>query len=528
MNLSMSWKKWVAILVGLLFLIGIGAFLAFPYYEPKLRAEMVRAIEQRFDGKAEVESLDVSIFPSVQGSGKKFQLWYKGRKDIPPMISMDQFTVSAGFFDLFTRPIRVDQVTLKGLVIQIPPKEVRKSNSSQTKAAVAGQTKPVERASSPKSLPVEKFPFVIREIHADGTVLKILPGDPQKDPLIFELYKLNLHSVALNRPMKFDAVLKNAKPAGLINTSGEFGPWRREDPGQTPVSGKYTFKDADLSVFKGISGKLSSVGQYQGVLERIDARGTTDTPDFMVRTGNQPVHLTTEFHAIIDGTNGDTLLQPVTARFGNTLVVCRGGVVKKEGIHGKWVILDVQVNKGKMEDLLKFAIPGKPPLVGSIQFKAKLELPPGDVDVVEKLYLKGTFNVDNGKFTSSTVQDKIDTLSMRSRGIHAEDTTEQIVSDLKGEFLLDKGQISFSTLSFIIPGAQVTLNGNYNLVKEEIDFRGTLRMQATISQTQKGIKGVLLKIVDPFFKKDGAGAVIPIKITGTRDDPKFGLNIGGK
>jgi hypothetical protein len=40
-----------------------------------------------------------------------------------------------------------------------------------------------------------------------------------------------------------------------------------------------------------------------------------------------------------------------------------------------------------------------------------------------------------------------------------------------------------------------------------------------------GWKSLLLKAVDPFFKKDGAGAVLPIKITGTKSDPHFGLNL---
>jgi hypothetical protein len=39
-----------------------------------------------------------------------------------------------------------------------------------------------------------------------------------------------------------------------------------------------------------------------------------------------------------------------------------------------------------------------------------------------------------------------------------------------------------------------------------------------------GVKSKLLKLVDPFFAKDGAGAVIPIRITGTKSSPKFGLN----
>jgi hypothetical protein len=48
-------------------------------------------------------------------------------------------------------------------------------------------------------------------------------------------------------------------------------------------------------------------------------------------------------------------------------------------------------------------------------------------------------------------------------------------------------------------------------------------MQATVSQMVGGWKGILLKPADRFFKKNGAGAEVPIHINGTRDNPKFGL-----
>jgi hypothetical protein len=40
------------------------------------------------------------------------------------------------------------------------------------------------------------------------------------------------------------------------------------------------------------------------------------------------------------------------------------------------------------------------------------------------------------------------------------------------------------------------------------------------------VKGFLLKLVSPLFRKDGAGAVIPIRISGTHDDPDVGLDAG--
>ena len=53
-------------------------------------------------------------------------------------------------------------------------------------------------------------------------------------------------------------------------------------------------------------------------------------------------------------------------------------------------------------------------------------------------------------------------------------------------------------------------------------------MEATISEAvgAGGIKGFLLKAIDPIFRKKGAGALIPIRIRGTREKPQFGLDVG--
>jgi hypothetical protein len=81
-------------------------------------------------------------------------------------------------------------------------------------------------------------------------------------------------------------------------------------------------------------------------------------------------------------------------------------------------------------------------------------------------------------------------------------------------------------LTFSVPGAAVELAGRYGLRDERIDFRGRLKMQATLSQVAGGgVKGFFLKAFDPFFRKPGAGLVLPIKIQGTRSDPKFGLDM---
>ena len=101
------------------------------------------------------------------------------------------------------------------------------------------------------------------------------------------------------------------------------------------------------------------------------------------------------------------------------------------------------------------------------------------------------------------------------------------VSENENSFTLDNGIITFSDLSFSIPGAAILLHGTYNLRGEDLDFDGQLRMKARLSQTVTGAKSFFLKAVDPFFRKDGK-TQIPIKISGTRDKPSFGLDLHRK
>jgi hypothetical protein len=62
---------------------------------------------------------------------------------------------------------------------------------------------------------------------------------------------------------------------------------------------------------------------------------------------------------------------------------------------------------------------------------------------------------------------------------------------------------------------------------EAIDFTGRVAMDATISAAAGGgVKGLFLKAVDPIFRKDGKGAIIPITIKGPREQPKFGVEWG--
>jgi hypothetical protein len=81
---------------------------------------------------------------------------------------------------------------------------------------------------------------------------------------------------------------------------------------------------------------------------------------------------------------------------------------------------------------------------------------------------------------------------------------------------------------FEVPGTKVDMTGQYALDGNTFDFYGKVRLEAKLSHMVTGWKSVLLKPVDPFFKKDGAGTEVPIKITGTKSEPHIGLDFGHK
>jgi hypothetical protein len=99
---------------------------------------------------------------------------------------------------------------------------------------------------------------------------------------------------------------------------------------------------------------------------------------------------------------------------------------------------------------------------------------------------------------------------------------------LRGEFTMKKGVVEFSKLTFGVEGASLAMAGTYNMNSGQLDFRGKLRLDAKLSKTATGMKSFFLKAVDPFFKGKDDGTVLPIKITGTKDQPKYGLDLHDK
>jgi hypothetical protein len=344
---------------------------------------------------------------------------------------------------------------------------------------------------------------------------------------VWAIHDLHMRSVSFDNAMPFEATLTNAVPPGEIGTKGTFGPWHPDQPGDTPLDGAFTFDHADLSVFNGISGILSAQGTFGGKLDRIEVHGDTTTPEFTLTDVGHPIPLRAKYDTIVDGTNGNTFLERIDGSWRNTSLVAKGAVVDQPGILGRQVDLDITMDKARIEDVLWLAVKTpKPPMSGALTLKTHMVIPPGKVDVVKKLLLDGRFALASARFTNLDVQKKIEALSQRSRGQVSSAKAEHVTSDFAGSFKLADGVLTIPTVAFGVPGSLVRLSGSYGLVSEAINFKGTLYMDAKISETVGGFKGMLLKLVDPLFKGKKGGSAIPIQISGRRDNPTFGLDRG--
>lgn len=503
-------KRWF--LAGAIILVGVIALvlLLWPPLHTGFRTRLIEALEEHFKADVSLASLDVSVFPRVTAHGTQLLIKNPDATAPSPLIGIESFEAQATLGDLAARTLRLRHVEMKGLVVHIPPKRVRKKNGSQI------SVKKIARSD-----------LLIDELVSDESDLVIDTEKPGHSPLIFHIHHLRLQGFGFNRPTVFDATLINPVPPGEVQARGQFGPWEPDEPRLTPLSGDYVLARADLAKFEGLAGHLSSRGSFDGKLEQLAVKGTTVTPDFLLTKSGQPVKLDTVFDAVVDGTNGDTILNQVTATLLHTAIVTKGRVIKVEQpTKGRLIEVNASIDRGRLEDIMHLAVKHDPaPMMGTLTLRTKMQLPPGEGEVVNRLRLEGQFSVQSGRFADDGVQRKIADLSRRGRGEPEAPITDRVFSNLQGSFVMRDGVLRLPTVTFSVEGAQVALAGTYDLNRETLDFAGTLRLQAKPSETVTGFKSLLLKLVDPLFKGKDAGTILPITMQGTTDAPKFGVDV---
>ena len=571
------WRRhrWLTAL-GIIFVVVLAALTATlaviaHHFQPLLRASLVQGLEDKFHTRVELDDFHVALGNGLTGewgiwaTGKGLRIWPPQHTggDRPletsvqsiPLISLAEFRFHVPLHYERGKPVRISRVRLVGLKVVVPPRSERdkatgfESAMEKQKPSAAGAPGASGQGATPPATPGNGMlsNVVVERIDCERAELILETNKPDKLPLGFEIAHLVLKDVRAHGPMKFEAELTNPKPKGLIRTTGNLGPWQPSDPGETAVNGAYTFDHADLATFKGIAGILSSQGNYQGTLRDIIVDGKVDVPDFRLPQFGNAVGLHTQFHAKVDGTDGDTWLDPVDATLGHSHFTTRGEVVRVKppsqtgggpvtsanlpplADFGHDINLKVNVDRGRIEDFLRLANHSETPiLTGALETKATLHIPPGAGPAHERIRLDGEFKLEDARFSDVRVQGKIESLSLRGQGRPQDLKTadpNEVTSEMEGEFHMANAVITLPDIHYNVPGAAIQLQGKYAL-EGMMHFDGTARMQATVSQMVGGWKGFLLKPADRFFKKEGAGTVVPILIRGPHDQPEFSVDLG--
>src|SRR3954471_19060616 len=132
--------RWaIAIVGGLLVLLAIVAGAG--SRTDVLRQLVIDTLADRLDSEVQLESFSVDTFPTVHVMGTGLIIRHKGRSDVPPLVSVQSFTLDGGLFGLLSRPRRFRTVSLTGLQINIPP-GFKKDNSPAESQPPQSDTKP--------------------------------------------------------------------------------------------------------------------------------------------------------------------------------------------------------------------------------------------------------------------------------------------------------------------------------------------------------------------------------------------------
>lgn len=507
--------------------LGIVAEYAIHNAEPVLRSSIVDTLSSWFHSRVQLDELHISLPHGIEVRGSGLRILYlaapgtlQGAGTLKPMLSVNQFLFHISLYDLRHLSTRIERVHVQGMELHIPP---------HSAIGFLTQSEPQNASKKPR------FNLSLGKVECKDAKLFIDTDKPGKDPLEFDIQSLELTDVGAGRPLLYTADVINPRPKGHVHASGHIGPWQSADPRATAIDGSYQFDNADLGTIKGLGGILSSTGAFNGQFGHLNVDGVTSTPNFSLDVSGHPMPLTTNFHAIVDGTTGDTTLAPVHAKLGSSMFTCNGAVMRIRG-RGHDIALAVDMPRGRIEELLQLGVKTEPPVMsGAVRLKANLHIPPGNVRVAQKMQLAGKFNIQDVEFSNARLQDRIDGMSMRAQGrpedvkLAGNDNKAEVASQMAAEFSLANATMMVNSLSYQVPGVHVQMDGVYSLDGNVFEFKGHVRTNATASQMVTGWRSALIRPFDGLLKKNGAGVELPISVSGTRGDVRFGLamhNVG--
>jgi hypothetical protein len=470
---------------------------------PYSREAVMTRLENRTGARVEIQAFREKWFPpGFIARGLRLS-----RRD-GAVLTVSAATLTGSYTGLLRSPKRVPDLHLIGLHLLIP-------KLSHTLLPKNGS----------------KTDLGVENIEIENAQLDISTEVAGKPPLTFMIPTLRLEHAGTGKPVSFHVFLHNPRPSGYIRSDGQFGPVNASSLGETPVSGAFTFENADLTVQRAISGLLYASGNFHGRLRSLECTGTADVPRFQVFGSSHAVHIASRFKAAVDATTGNAALDQVVAHFNSTTVSATGKVMNTPNRAAKTVALDLSVHQGRVDDiLLLFTHASTPAMEGPIGLHGRFTIPPGPPDFLTRIKIDGNFDIARGRFTNPKTQSPIDRLSQSAAGAskrEQRDEPRSAAAEIRASVSDRNGVASLSNIVFEAAGIRGRLEGTFALHDKAIDMSGNLETSGKISNTTSGIKALALKGLATFWPKRMSVRTIPFQIGGNASHPVFRLKLHG-
>jgi AsmA-like C-terminal region len=472
------------------------AYVFRPLLKSAIQARAVAMLRNEFASDVRFQQFDVSFSPRIRISIRGVLI---GNNTARPLI---QVTKADAESDLL-RPWHIRTLALEGLALRIP-------------------TYPLPAIAPPKPA----WTVSIDELVAEHAHVEIVPSSSETTPLHFALDHLRVKDFNPSHAAGFSAIVVSSDPRAGIQASGRLGPWNAQQPSFTPLQGTYTLARCDLATLPGLKGILSSQGRFQGVLRRIEIAGDANAAQFSLSSSGRPEPWHASFQAALDASDGSASVEQMNGMLQASSFTASGVVhnVQDDGLRD--IALNISVGPARLEDILPLAVRAKTsPVSGELRVQGKLEILPGGQDILNRLRLDAGFTAPGARFSSLDLREKLRSASRKAEGHPNDAAAGSSIASVQGHVRLDNGVAQFSDLAFDLDGASARLNGSYQLASERLDLHGEVWIEAKLSQTATGAKAFFLKAAQPFFRSKHAGSRIPIKVTGTRSDPQFALDL---
>src|SRR5690242_877701 len=98
-------KKLLLAVISLLVVVAVALIVAGIHLSnPYLRQKAVEMLGEKFHASVELKDFHVALFPGARIEGSGLVLRHQGRTDVPPLISIGEFSAQAGITGLLGRP----------------------------------------------------------------------------------------------------------------------------------------------------------------------------------------------------------------------------------------------------------------------------------------------------------------------------------------------------------------------------------------------------------------------------------------